>query len=89
MTDILALLQPIQNDFAAVESNHRSDDCHDRARNDAGADDVFDDVIEYRAVPHLTGNCWRIKQMEPNLSICITGRVGLTDDRMDDLPTRT
>ena len=47
MTDILALLQPIQNDFAAVEPNYRSDDCHDRAPNDAGAD-----VIEYRAVPH-------------------------------------
>jgi len=28
--------QRFQNDFAAVEPNHRSDDCHDGARNDAG-----------------------------------------------------
>ena len=56
---------------------------------DAGPDDVFVDVIQYRADPHLTGNYRRIKQMEPDLIICVTGRVGLAVDNMDSLPIRT
>ena len=51
-------------------------------------DDGFVDVIQCGAVPHLAGNSWRIKQMEPNVSICTTWCVGLTDDSMDNLPTR-
>ena len=64
-------------------------DTNPHAQRDAGPDDVFVDVIQYRSVPHLAGNCRRIKQMEPDFSICIARCVGLTDDNMDGLSIRT
>ena len=63
-------------------------DTDPHSQRDARANDGFVDVIQYRANPHLAGNRRRIKQMEPDFIICITRYVGLTDDSLDQLPTR-
>jgi hypothetical protein len=83
----LLLLLGLGNGFAAHPPDHLDTDPH--SRRDAGTNDGLVDAIQYRADPHLAGNCRRIKQMEPDFSICITGYAGFTDDGMDHLPVRT
>jgi hypothetical protein len=40
-------------------------------------------IILHRTDSHLTGNRWRIKQMEPDFIVCLTGYVGPTDHSID------